>query len=163
MKTLCVGAGLALAAGLLTGAAMKPQLITDGQPAGPQMPAGRSGARAVRLADDATSYAGQIPAYVAGTDATGTDVQTAAPPAVPAAASATENAAETYYVSPLGQETSEPPVDPRAATPMGHDAPAVEHLAYPSRDGGEAYDAAARVQTADIGGEAPPDVADDAR
>jgi len=72
VKALYPGAGLALTAGLLLGAAMKPELVTDDRPEGPQMFAGWSGARSTGPFDDSgpsyAAYRGQLPDYVLGTD-----------------------------------------------------------------------------------------------
>jgi hypothetical protein len=73
VKMLCAGAVVALAAGLLAGAAMKPDLAGDDQPAGPQSLAD-PGPRAAAPLDDPVTYAsyparyGRTPDYVQGTD-----------------------------------------------------------------------------------------------
>jgi hypothetical protein len=66
-----VGAGIAAAAGLLMGAAAKPDLAAGDRPEGPQILAGWSGVRSTGPFDDGAtlaSYNGQIPDYVLGTD-----------------------------------------------------------------------------------------------
>ncbi|MDB5419281.1 MAG: hypothetical protein JWP50_2700 [Phenylobacterium sp.] len=71
MKTQLAGAGVALVAGLLMGAAAKPDLNSTDRPEGPQMLAGWGGARgAGPFGDGATfaNYSGQVPDYVLGTD-----------------------------------------------------------------------------------------------
>jgi hypothetical protein len=59
-------------AGLLMGAATKPELGADDRPAGPQIIAGVAGARAAApFEDDApafAAYSGKIPDYVMGSD-----------------------------------------------------------------------------------------------
>jgi hypothetical protein len=71
VKTVLAGAGIAAAAGLLMGAAAKPELNVDDRPEGPQIMAGWSGVRSTGPFDDGAtfaSYNGQIPDYVLGTD-----------------------------------------------------------------------------------------------
>src|SRR4051794_35484190 len=69
MKALLVGSGVALAAGLLSGGAMRPDLLYDGRPAGPQAYAGWTGEPTgpfdpgISLA----AYRGRIPDYVIAT------------------------------------------------------------------------------------------------
>jgi len=124
VKTAYAGAGLALMAGLLMGAAMKPELGADDRPAGPQIVAGSAGARAAGpFEDDAptfAAYSGKIPDYVLGSDWT----RLAAAPAVaPPARGEVEAPAPTE--------------DAEAPAPLAHDAefhatPAVatERVAY---------------------------------
>jgi len=63
---------MALAAGLLMGAAMKPDLEADNRPAGPQVIAEGPAAGSTGPFDDRTqayaAYRGEIPDYVLGTD-----------------------------------------------------------------------------------------------
>lgn len=71
MKALVSGAAVALASGLLMGAALKPDLAYDGRPAGPQILAGFGGERSTGPFDDGptlASYSGKLPDYVLGTD-----------------------------------------------------------------------------------------------
>lgn len=71
MKSLFSGIGLAALAGMLMGAAMKPQLDLDDRPAGPQVFAGWSATRSTGPFDDGptfAAYGGEIPDYVLGTD-----------------------------------------------------------------------------------------------
>ena len=74
MRALVSGAAIAAVAGLLMGMAAKPDLASDDRPAGPQMLSTSGGVRAAGpFADDSTtfaSYAGKLPDYVLGTDAT---------------------------------------------------------------------------------------------
>jgi hypothetical protein len=63
------GVGLAAAAGLLLGGAMRPELGFGDAPGGPQMLAGVSGVRGYDQGGAAwTSYDGQPPEHVIGTD-----------------------------------------------------------------------------------------------
>lgn len=62
---------MAAVAGLLMGAAMKPNLAAGDRPEGPQMFAGWSGTRSTGPFDDSVGFAayrGQTPDYVLGTD-----------------------------------------------------------------------------------------------
>jgi hypothetical protein len=163
VRTLYAGAGLALTAGLLMGGAMKPQLSADGRPAGPQIFAGWAGARATGPFDDGASfasYSGQIPAYVIGTDTQKAEASMAAPPATPQA-----YAEESYYTSPIAEEAPAP--EAARLTSAAYASRTAEHVAYPSLDGGAAYDDVSRaektplVQTDDIGEEAPPEATGD--
>lgn len=164
MKTLYAGAGLALTAGLLLGAAMRPQLVTDARLGGPQTFAARAGTRAAAPTDDKLGYAGyssRIPAYVVGTDA-----QRAAPDAV-AEPPTPQAYPESYYVSPIGDEPSGPPAEIGEARDVVQGAQA-EHIAYPSLDGGPAYDEDDRTERAPTLQTArtdppPPEAAGDAR
>ncbi|HEY8572648.1 hypothetical protein [Phenylobacterium sp.] len=63
------GACVALAAGLLLGGAMKPELLSENLVSGPQQLSGRSGVRAIAAADDGAAmaaYRGNPPHYVLG-------------------------------------------------------------------------------------------------
>ncbi|CAN7299089.1 hypothetical protein LJR225_001602 [Phenylobacterium sp. LjRoot225] len=156
VATLCAGAGLALTAGLLMGVAMRPQLAIGERPGGPQTFAPWGGARSAGPTDKGlgyASYAGQIPTYVTGTDAEKAAQVAVAPQPTP------ETYAQNYYVSPLRGETLEPPAEPRDVTPAD-DGALAERIAYPSLEGGAAYEDVSRsemtpvVQAADIGDEA---------
>lgn len=71
MKALYSGIGMACVAGLLMGAAMKPNLDAGDRPAGPQIFTGWSAARSTGPFDDSAGFAayrGQTPDYVVGTD-----------------------------------------------------------------------------------------------
>jgi hypothetical protein len=100
VKTFCVGAGVALAAGLALGAALKPNLAADDRPAGPQVLSESAPRPAGPLVDDDPSmrlaqYSGVLPDYVLGTDWTRPSeraARSAAPPA-PTARLAAEPAA----------------------------------------------------------------------
>jgi hypothetical protein len=93
---------LALTAGLLMGAAMRPDLIGDDRPAGPQMfePAAR--ATGPFAEDDApvatyAAYRGKTPDYVIGTDWTKPVKVAVAAPQTPSAPAAEE---PDYYERP---------------------------------------------------------------
>ena len=67
----CTGLAAAVAIGLLTGAAMKPDLGLGDRPEGPQMFSFGGGARSTGPFDDGvslTSYGENVPRYVTGTD-----------------------------------------------------------------------------------------------
>lgn len=72
MKVILSGAAISLAAGLLLGAAMQPQLnIDDSHPAGPQMTIHGSGVRSggpIETEAALASYASVLPDYVLGTN-----------------------------------------------------------------------------------------------
>jgi hypothetical protein len=144
------------------GAAMKPQLVTDDRPGGPQTLSARAGARAAGATDGGLSYAaysGQVPAYVTGTDAQRPAEATFAPPP--------DTTAESYYVSPIRDEPL-PRGEVRDARAAVYGVRA-EHITYPSLDGGAAYDDVSRaektsvLQTADLEDEAPTEAAGDTR
>lgn len=116
MKTLWAGAGVALAAGLTLGAAMRPDLSTDDRPVGPQIFEGWSGARSTGPFDDSAvsyaSYAGKVPDYVFGTDA-----KRLQNPVVLATAEAPPAAAPRRHADDDG-----PPLRPEDLTPAAFDA-----------------------------------------
>jgi hypothetical protein len=71
VKALASGAVVALASGVLMGAALKPDIADLDRPAGPQTVVGWTSARADAPLEDGTalaSYDGKIPDYVLGTD-----------------------------------------------------------------------------------------------
>ncbi|MGZ3377650.1 MAG: hypothetical protein ACXU8S_13735 [Phenylobacterium sp.] len=71
LKVFLPGAGLALAAGILLGGAMQPQLYDGDRPGGPQMVADFAGERSTGPFDPGTTFAayhGNVPDYVLGTD-----------------------------------------------------------------------------------------------
>ena len=71
LKIVLPGAGLALAAGMLIGGAMQPQLYDGDRPAGPQIIADFAGVRSTGPFDPGTTFAayrGNLPDYVLGTD-----------------------------------------------------------------------------------------------
>lgn len=70
-KSVLAGAAFAAVAGIMLGGSMRPQLVFDGRPLGPQMMATGGGARANGSFDDSAAYAKyseSIPDYVTGTD-----------------------------------------------------------------------------------------------
>jgi hypothetical protein len=159
VKTLFAGAGLALTAGLLLGAAMKPDLAGDDRPAGPQIFAGWSGARSTGPFDDGVSlarYAGQVPDYVLGTDwrkLASAQAPAAAEP--PAARSPQED-------PPLPPEPAEPPLRASDLTPAVYGAAPAERVLYPSLDGAAAYADESRAEMTPAAAAAPVDLDRDA-
>lgn len=131
---LYAGAGIALAAGLLMGAAMKPDLGWDDRPVGPQIVAGTDGARASGPFDDGSAvsfaaYNGRVPDYVIGSDA--------------------KRAAAQFMVASAPREAAEPhrarlddEADPafEATRADNEDGPS-PRVSYPSIDGGAPSDA----------------------
>jgi hypothetical protein len=128
LRTALSGAAIAAVAGVLLGAAAKPDLASDDRPAGPQMLATVGGERgAGPFADDMgasfASYRGKLPDYVLGTDAT---------------------KAMSLYPSaeappPLKVATLDDPPPPELpATPIADDDPPPPAPSYPSIDGGQA-------------------------
>ena len=127
MRALLIGAGVALTAGFLMGSAMKPDLLADHRPEGPQTFAGWNG-ESTGPFDPGVSFAayrGKVPDYVIGTDA----LRASQPVA--------------YH-----EEVQAEPVEVAANDPMPqaddytaiayHEAPP-EPVTYPSLDGGTAY------------------------
>jgi len=132
VKALLGGAGVALAAGLLMGAAARPDLGGDDRPAGPQILAGWGGGRATGPFDDGAAFAnykGQIPDYVLGTDWK----RSLNPPA------------QIAEPSPLPRETRMAAVEPPPEAPVTHVAydepPPPPPPSYPSLQGGQTYGA----------------------
>ncbi|HSV02197.1 MAG TPA: hypothetical protein VLI41_03235 [Phenylobacterium sp.] len=138
VTALYAGAGLALAAGLLMGAALKPDLGYDNRPLGPQIVAGTDRAQASGpFDDDAVSYAayrGRIPDYVIGSDAK----QAAAQFMV---ASAPRTAAEPHHRLTVDGEGDQ---DVEPAPVYSDDGPG-PRVSYPSLDGGAPSDADLRA------------------
>jgi hypothetical protein len=134
VKTVCVGAAVALTAGLLMGAAMKPDLLADDRPAGPQMFAD-PGPRPTGPFDDAVSYAsypvraGKTPDYVLGADWK----KLMAPPPAPR---------PPILVDETPQEAEPPPALDDAADVAVDDAAPPPPAAGP----GDAYDDASRAE-----------------
>ena len=135
MKDLLAGAGIAAVAGLLMGAAAKPDLGWDDRPAGPQIVAAGGGGRSTGPFDDGAAFAnykGQLPDYVLGSDwkkSLTLPVLTAdASPAAPADLRASREApANLSPSSPVTRASYEEPP---------HPAPV-----YPSMQGGEPHGA----------------------
>jgi hypothetical protein len=115
-RVVLSGAGLALAAGLLLGGAMKPDLLNDDLARGPQQLAALSGVRAappVELGAAMAAYGTRLPTYVLGPDAArlAAEPQAAAPdpmeaspapePASEVAAPATEPVPDAGENAPL--------------------------------------------------------------
>ncbi len=124
VNTVLAGAGIAMAAGLLIGAAAKPDLRGDDRPIGPQVIAGWAGVRSTGPFDDGAtfaSYRGQIPDYVLGTDWK----KSLAPPPEP------------KPIRVVDAANDDPPPDPVVFTQATYDEPAREAPAYPSIQGGQ--------------------------
>jgi hypothetical protein len=129
---------LALTAGLLLGAAMRPELAVGDGPAGPQMLAGASGARASERPDEGlayASYAAGVPDYVIGTD--WRRPMAAAPPEP---VSTPANFDERDDAPPA---TS---ADVGELTPVVYAAAEAERVSYPSLDGGATDEDASRAE-----------------
>ena len=146
MKTLFFGAGLAAVAGLLMGAAAKPDLGWDDRPAGPQILAAWGGGRSTGPFDDGaafSNYKGQLPDFVLGSDwKRSLDTPTlTAEPAHPA----------TEPRLARNDDLTDLPVP--QMTPVSYDALPHGAPSYPSVEGGEPGDAellpSARATTAD--------------
>jgi hypothetical protein len=150
---------MALAAGLLMGGAMRPQLAFGERPSGPQIFTGAPGHRASGPGEDGSSfasYSGQLPSYVMGTDSERPVVAAAAEPPLEFAEAATDSG---YYASTIDDDPPKSRIDAPELTPVGYGA-GDEHLAIPSLDGGTAY---AGRQSIDLDDEAPPEAAGDTR
>jgi len=163
VKALYSGVGIAAMAGLLMGAAMKPDLRGDERPEGPQIFAGWSGVRSTGPFDPGMTFAdynGRVPDYVVGADwrsalAFRDDVAYEPEPA------------PDYYERErrTGGEYA------RYAPPAQVEPPREEPL-YPSMSGGAAYNASDRApepasaaplrrDAVDLDDEAPPEATGD--
>jgi hypothetical protein len=118
------GAGLSLAAGLLTGAAMRPELIGDEGPASAQAPEPAAGPASDPFDNERAAYArysGKLPEYVIGTDWT-------RPPKVAVAEPAPDEPAQEnvdYYERPFTDLTDPPMAAEDHARPVAYwDTPA---------------------------------------
>jgi hypothetical protein len=143
VRTLYVGAGLALAGGLLLGTALRPQLDAANPPEDPQAYAGWPAAQTPTPFDDAVTYAGyanQTPDYVVGADAL----------KMLAAADTPPPEDQAYDDAPV----REAPLEPQRAvthepTTPAEGAAGAEHAAYPAQApptaGDAAHDAAAQA------------------
>ena len=161
VRTLYAGSTLALAAGLLLGAAMKPDLAAFERPEGPQIISQGPQAGPTGPFDDRLTYAGysgQIPDYVLGTDWKKL-VEAPLPAAEP-------EPDVTYYDSPVLDE--EPPrAEVGVYTPAVYRTPAEDLGAYPSLSGGAAYEDVSRAEKTplapltDLDEEAPPEATGD--
>jgi hypothetical protein len=134
VKALLAGAPIALVAGMLMGAAAKPDLGWENRPEGPQMMASVQTPRdAGPFADDGLAfahYAGKIPDYVLGTDttkATSIFPSAALPPPIREAKLDTPSDDDAATEAPVTQVADETP------TPQP---------SYPSLDGGQLAGAA---------------------
>lgn len=129
MRALYSGAGLAVAAGLLMGAAMKPNLGGDDRPIGPQIFAGWSGIRSTGPFDQPdlafAAYSASIPDYVIGTDWKRYAAPVAYEPVAEEPPLVVESEFdEPAYAAPYQVAWQEPPREPPS---------------FPSLDGGRAY------------------------
>ena len=124
---------MAAVVGIMLGGSMRPQLIFDGRPMGPQMFADGGGPRSTGpfdLRDAYAAYGGKLPSYVIGTDYA-QKAYVEAPPI----------AEERQQVAHNDVEEPAPIALARAA----YDEPPAPIIVYPSMSGGAAY-----------GGETPP-------
>jgi hypothetical protein len=135
VKALYPGAGLAVVAGLLMGAAMKPNLDADDRPVGPQILAGWSGARSTGPFEDGAAsfaaYSSQIPDYVIGTDWRKALAQPIA------------------YAEPqerMQVADAEAPDDQAQFSTATYQEPPREATSFPSMDGGRWYEEQRRQQ-----------------
>ena len=126
-----MGAALAAVLGIMLGGSMRPQLIFDGRPMGPQMFADGGGARSTGpfdLRDAYAAYGGKLPTYVTGTDyLQAAYVEEPAPVEEPQ--SAMRDQAE--------------PLPPAPLTRAAYDEPRTPVVIYPSEAGGFTYRAEA--------------------
>lgn len=129
MRDLVAGIAVAAAAGLLMGAAMRPQLEIGDRPAGPQILTGEMAMRSSGPFDDSAGFAayrGKVPDYVYGTD-----WKKQMAPVAPIASS--------EPVETASMEVIEVPALP--AAPRPYEASPAEAASYPSIDGGKVYSA----------------------
>ena len=127
--TILSGAALAAVAGIMLGGAMRPQLIFDGRPNGPQMFANGGGPRSTGPFDPGgayASYSGEIPSYVIGTDYAQA-AYVAAPPV------------EEDHQQLARNDT--PPPEPMSPAHATNNEPPPPLVVYPSLAGGRSYDA----------------------
>lgn len=128
--TALCGAAFAAVAGIMLGGAMRPQLIFDGRPMGPQMFADGGGTRSTGpfdLRDAYAAYGGKLPTYVTGTD----------------------YAQAAYVDEPPAVEPPQPPAArpeveaprPVPLTRAGYEVTRLPLVVYPSEAGGAAYQA----------------------
>ena len=137
------GAALAAVLGIMLGGSMRPQLIFEGRPMGPQMFADGGGPRSTGpfdLRDAYAAYGGKLPSYVTGTDYAQTAYVEEAP-----------IAEEPQRVAHDDTQAPAPPPLTRAA----YGEPPAPIIVYPSVSGGTAYDAETPPPPAPPEGEAP--------
>ena len=130
---LC-GAALAAVMGIMLGGSMRPQLIFDGRPMGPQMFANGGGPRSTGpfdLRDAYAAYGGKLPTYVTGTDYAQAAYVEEAP-----VAEETPIAEEPRQVAHNDAQGSTPITLARAA----YAEPPAPIIVYPSVTGGTAYE-----------------------
>jgi hypothetical protein len=122
------GAALAAVAGTMLGGAMRPQLVFDGRPLGPQIFAPGGGNRATPSFEPGASYASygdDVPSYVIGTD----NIETAEDEAP---------LVDDWALATAESETSPSPVP--AFAHATYDDPPLPEVVYPSQAGGARYD-----------------------
>jgi hypothetical protein len=137
------GAALAAVLGIMLGGSMRPQLIFDGRPMGPQMFANGGGPRSTGpfdLRDAYATYGGKLPTYVTGTDYAQTAYIEEAPVAE-----------EPRQVAHTTAENPAPMTLARAA----YDEPPAPIIVYPSMTGGSQYDNQTQPPPASSEDEAP--------
>lgn len=145
MKSLFSGIGLAALAGMLMGAAMKPQLDLNDRPAGPQVFAGWSATRSTGPFDDGptfAAYGGEIPDYVLGTDMQRAVAWDHAEPPPVDDVPVVLAAAAVIEAEPVGPAAS---TDATTAP-----EPEPEPVTYPSLAGGVVYPSSGVVQAAPV-------------
>jgi hypothetical protein len=132
MRDLIAGVAVALAAGLMGGAAMRPDLNTGGDLPAPQL---FTRAEAAQSDMALAAYQGRAPDYVYGTDFKRQTVSYAS-------------------VSPIHEEAYVPPEPARSASDAADDAvlhagagDAPSPVSIPSIDGGQPYAAAPTAET----------------
>lgn len=137
LRTLYRGAAIAVAAGLLMGAAMQPNL-DEGRLEGPQILLAGGGLRAEPAAYDpgAAAYGPRLPEYVIGTDYTRPAVEDAMPQYDEHAETAEEAAAEDAYAAPVLVYRGVDRVQAVAASQWDEPRPAP---LYPSEQGNTYY------------------------
>lgn len=134
MKELVAGMTVAVAAGLLMGAAMRPDFSEGGDRPGPQLFATVSADHPTGPFDDGAalaSYTGKVPDYVYGTDWTKMDAAYA-------------KAAPPLHEEPYVVDGPPAPSTELAVSTTSSDA-APPTVTYPSVDGGTVYAAEADV------------------
>jgi len=140
----CAGAAVALTMGVTTGGAMKPQLVTDQRPAGPQILMGELAERSTGPFDDSSvsvaSYGSHLPDYVLGTDMQRQVDMAAAEAAEP------EPAVQPILEHEIPVEEAIRPIE--TVRPEEPEALA-EPVSYPSIDGGRDFDRDLPVRPAD--------------
>jgi len=126
--TILCGAALAAVIGIMLGGSMRPQLIFEGRPMGPQMFANGGGPRSTGpfdVRDAYAAYGGNLPSYVIGTDYAQT-AYVEAPPIAEEPRQVAHNDVEAPAPAALTRTASY-----EQLTPI---------IVYPSMTGGTAYE-----------------------